>query len=180
MASDPRTELELVAQANAGDASAFEELYRRHRDWVVSLAWRMTGSRDDALDVLQDCFLQLFNRFPGFALTTTMRAYLYPVVKHTCISLARKRRKVVSIDVAERDREDAVLEPAWQPDETAELEKLIVTLAAVHREVLRLRFVLGMQLEEIAEALELPLGTVKSRLHNALKALREVADGART
>jgi len=175
---EPRDESELVARANQGDTAAFEELYRRHRDWVVSLAWRFTGSRDDALDVMQETFAYLFGRFPGFELSSTLRAFLYPVVKHTSVSLARKRRRVVSLDAAERAQADAALESAWQPDEAAEFEALISALAEGHREVLRLRFALGMQLEEIADALDLPLGTVKSRLHNALKALKEAADGA--
>jgi RNA polymerase sigma-70 factor, ECF subfamily len=170
-------ELELVERANRGDTAAFEALYRLHRDWVVSLAWRFTGSRDDALDVLQETFAYLFGRFPGFTLSSTLRAFLYPVVKHTSVSLARKRRRVVSLDAAERAQADAALEAAWQPDETAELDVVISSLAEGHREVLRLRFALGLQLDEIASALDVPLGTVKSRLHNALKALREVVEG---
>ena len=62
--ADP-SDLELVERANRGDVDAFELLYRRHRDWVVALAERHTGSRDDALDVLQETFAYLFGRFPA-------------------------------------------------------------------------------------------------------------------
>jgi len=158
----------LVALANQGDAAAFEEIYRRHRDWVVGLAWRFVGNRDDALDVLQETFVDLFDRFPGFVLTSSLRGYLYPVVKHRCISLLRKRRRVVPIDAA---RGSEAREPAWQPDPPGEFAKIIEVLPAEQREVVRLRFALDLKLDEIAQALAVPLGTVKSRLHNALKAL---------
>lgn len=158
----------LVARANQGDAAAFEELYRRHRDWVVGLAWRFVGNRDDALDVLQETFTDLFDRFPGFVLTSSLRGYLYPVVKHRSISLLRKRRRVVPIDAA---RPPEVSEPVWQPDPPGEFARIIEVLPTEQREVVRLRFALDLKLDEIAQALAVPLGTVKSRLHNALKAL---------
>jgi len=165
---------ELAARADQGDSDAFEALYRRHRDWVVSLAWRLSGNRDDALDVLQETFCHLFQRFPGFTLTSTMRAYLYPVVKHLCISAARKRRNVVPLNGAGVEPVAPETPSDWAP----EFEKRIASLPEGHQEVLRLRFVLEMRLEEIAQALDLPLGTVKSRLHNALKSLESQAGEA--
>jgi RNA polymerase sigma-70 factor (ECF subfamily) len=163
---------ELAARADQGDSDAFEALYRRHRDWVVSLAWRLCGNREDALDVLQETFTHLFRRFPGWVLTSTMRAYLYPVVKHLCVSAARKRRNVVPINGPDIDP----AAPETPSDWTAEFDERIRSLPEGHQEVLRLRFVLELRLEEIAQALDLPLGTVKSRLHNALKSLASQAD----
>ena len=174
MIRDATDERALVARANRGDADAFEALYRLHRDWVVALARRFTGDRDDALDALQETFVHLFGRFPGFTLTSTLRAYLYPVVRHVCISLARKRRRVVPLQAAlEAGREPAVepVEPEWSPV----YARRIAALPEGQREVLRLRFALEMRLDEIAHALDVPLGTVKSRLHNALRALGENA-----
>jgi RNA polymerase sigma-70 factor (ECF subfamily) len=165
----PQAEQRLVARANRGDAAAFEELYRAHREWVVALAWRFTGNREDALDVLQDSFAYLFDRFPGFRLTSSLRAYLYPVVRHRSLSLARKRRKVVPIDRGSNPPDELT----WRPEPAGDFARLIDDLSPEHREVVRLRFALGFTLDEIAAALELPLGTVKSRLHNALKTLKE-------
>ena len=59
---------ELIELVNEGDADAFEVLYRRYRDWVYHLAWRFTGSRQDALDVLQETFTYLLGKFPGLVL----------------------------------------------------------------------------------------------------------------
>src|SRR4030065_871281 len=85
-----QSDQELIKLANKGDPDAFEALYHRYRDWVYRLAWRYTGNRSDALDVLQETFTYLLGKFPGFELTAAMTTFLYPVVKH--ISLAGRRR----------------------------------------------------------------------------------------
>lgn len=164
---------DLVSRANAGDTEAFEEIYRVHRQWVVALAHRFTGSREDALDVMQESFAELFRRFPGFRLSSSLRAFLYPVIKHRAISLGRKRRKTVNIDELRGHGWDAAAGIAWQPETPGDFDRLISTLPGGQQEVIRLRFAFDMQLGEIAEALGIPVGTVKSRLHNAIKALRQ-------
>lgn len=170
---DPREDQVLVALADQGDASAFEVLYWRHREWVVNLAFRFTGDRDLALDVLQDTFLYLLKKFPGFILTCQFRSFLYPAVRHLALAARRKAGRLQSAD------DDAVEElPAPPPANTGDaardaLAGIVAALPAAHREVLMLRFVDGLSLNEIAEALEIPLGTVKSRLHHALDSLRQ-------
>ena len=172
MVDEARDDRALVERANAGEEAAFEGLYEAHRAWVLALATRFTGNREDALDVLQETFVELFSRFPGFRLTSSLRAYLFPVVKHRSISLMRKRRPVVDLDHA-RGRAARAAPTAQWPGETAGAHpRLIAGLPAAQREVLGLRFVLDLRLSEIADALAIPLGTVKSRLHTALAALR--------
>ena len=171
--SDARSDLELVRALNASDASAFDALYYRHRDWVVRLAHRFTGNGDDALDVLQETFSYLFRKFPGFVLTASMTTFLYPVVKNLSIATKRKRNRLAQFP------EDC---PAPDPPapqvvdyaaERRELTAVLVALPEAQREVLLMRFVDGMSLAEIAEALGIPEGTIKSRLHNAIAALRK-------
>ena len=163
MSSEPG-EGALVARANRGDPAALEELYRRHRDWVLGLAHRLTGNRSDALDVMQETFLWLFGKLPGLTLRASLRSLLYPAVKHLAIDLARKRRRTVG-----GDPELGFLLPS---EEDGDFARLVARLPEGEREVVRLRFALDLKLEEIADALGIPLGTVKSRLHNALRALR--------
>jgi RNA polymerase sigma-70 factor (ECF subfamily) len=165
-----RDDRELVAQANRGDPAGLEGLFRAHGEWVAALARRFVGDPDDALDVMQEVFAYLFERFPGFELASTMRAYLYPVVRHQSISLIRKRKKVVEIERGSRPPSELTF---W-PEEPGDLERLIESLDEETQELLLLRFTLGLKLGEIAEALSVPTGTVKSRLHNALKALRQI------
>jgi len=167
---DHRSDEALVAAANGGDSSAFEAIYYRYKDWVVGLAYRLTGDQDDALDVLQDTFRYLLKKSPGFQLSAKMTTFLYPVVQHLSIRIRRKRRRHVS------DHE-IVQQVARRPSEDhGSREELAAALAALpegQTEVLLMRFVDQMTLGEIGEALDIPLGTVKSRLHNALKTLRD-------
>lgn len=86
---DPRTDAQLVAAINDGDAAAFEVLYFRHRDWVVNLACRFTGKEDLTLDVMQETFLYFLKKFPGFRLTANLKTFLYPLVKHLSITARR-------------------------------------------------------------------------------------------
>jgi RNA polymerase sigma-70 factor (ECF subfamily) len=167
----------LVARANAGDAAAFTAIYRAHGGWAYGLALGLTGDREDALDVVQEAFAALYGKFPGFVLSTSLRAYLYPVVRHQAISLLRKRRRVVPLDPEALAARGGAVDPA--PGPPAELERMIGALPPDQREVARLRFGLGFRLEEIADALAVPTGTVKSRLHNALRALRKEIDTPR-
>jgi RNA polymerase sigma-70 factor (ECF subfamily) len=163
---DP-SDLELVQRANRGEVEAFEALYRRYRDWVVGLAERYTGNRDDALDVMQDAFAHLFGRFPGFALTAQMKTYLYPVVRHLAFDRLRRRRPEVDVDTLA----DTLPAPPAVAD--GDLTRLLALLPAAQREVLMLRYADDLSLAQIAAALDIPLGTVKSRLHGALAALKQ-------
>jgi len=155
---DDRTDEELIAAANSGDATAFETLYFRYRDWVVSLACRLTGSREDALDVLQETYRYFFGKFPGFSLTARLKTFLYPVVKHLALATVRTRRPHgLPDDVADRL---AAPPPSEAPAGRSELDALLGPLGHGEREVVLLRFVDDLAWKEIAEVLDIPLGTV--------------------
>ena len=163
---------ELVAAINQGDHAAFETLYRRHRDWTVNLAFRFTGDDALALDVMQETFLYLLRKFPGFELRANLHTFLYPAVRNLSIAARRKAGRCQA-----GSGEDDVLAmlpaPEIAPNGRDDLTTVLGGLTEDHREVLLLRFVDGLSLEEISRAMGIPLGTVKSRLHNALKLLRE-------
>jgi RNA polymerase sigma-70 factor (ECF subfamily) len=168
--TDPRTDQQLVAAINAGDAAAFEVLYYRYRDWVVNLSYRFTGNEDLALDVLQETFLYLLRKFPGFRLTAHIKTFLYPAVRHLSIAARQKAGRYQSTNAEQEALECAVAEGPAAP--STDLAAALENLTNEHREVLLLRFVDGLALQEIADAIDVPLGTVKSRLHNALESLR--------
>jgi RNA polymerase sigma-70 factor (ECF subfamily) len=175
---DPRSDAELIDAINGGDAGAFEALYLRYRDWVVTLAHRTTGDRDAALDVMQDTFLYVLRKFPGFTLTSQFKTFLYPAVRNLAIQRRKKGKRFVGNDEAL----NTVPAPAPSPPEGLGAETaggarqalagVLTGLSEGHREVLLLRFVDGLSLQEVADAMGLPLGTVKSRLHHALNTLR--------
>jgi RNA polymerase sigma-70 factor, ECF subfamily len=166
-ASDPAGDQALLDAMVDGEAGAFDAIYHRYRDWVLRLARRLTGQEADALDVLQETFGYLARRGPGIRLRGTMTSFLYPVVKNLSIKAAQRRRRFVSDALMP----DAASSPT-SPD-TAALEQLLARLPEPQREVLLMRFVDDLSLAEIADALRIPLGTVKSRLHNALASLRD-------
>jgi RNA polymerase sigma-70 factor (ECF subfamily) len=174
--SDRRSDEELVAICNAGDAleaaRAFETLYRRHRDFVLRVARRFTRDRELALDALQETFTYLLNKFPpagdGLVLTARLSTLLYPAAKNAAITAVRKARRSAGAG-------DAMLEelPAETPADAEPIDAALAALSPERRELLTLRFVDDLSLAEIAVALDVPLGTVKSRLHLALRELRE-------
>jgi RNA polymerase sigma-70 factor (ECF subfamily) len=162
---DSRSDEALIAAVNHGDTAAFEALYYRYRDWVVNLAFRFTNDREAALDVLQETFLYFSKKFPGFKLTARITTFLYPAVKNYSIAARRKSERYQA--------EIPALATPTDPVASGDLAALVACLPDDRREVLLLRFVDGFSLEEIATATKVPLGTVKSRLHYALKTLRE-------
>src|SRR6185295_14950953 len=91
-----RTDQDLISAVNCGDIEAFEELYRRYRDWVVRLALRFTHDEDLALDVLQEVFVYFMKKFPGFELRCELKTFLYPAVRNTALSMRRKSSRFVS------------------------------------------------------------------------------------
>ncbi|HEX7081985.1 MAG TPA: sigma-70 family RNA polymerase sigma factor [Gammaproteobacteria bacterium] len=176
-ARDRRSDEELIEACNRGGAAeaarAFETLYRRHRDYVLRVAMRFARNREVALEALQETFAYLLEKFPpvgpGLVLTARLQTLLYPVAKNCAISALRKTG---------RDRELEGVEPddfpaGDAPCDSGAVEAALARLDADRRELLTLRFVDGLSLAEIADVLEVPLGTVKSRLHLAIKQLRE-------
>ena len=168
--SEERSDESLVEGMNQGDASAFDALYARYKDWVFRLAWRFTANPDDALDVLQETFIYLLGKCPGLRLNARITTFLYPVIKHVSLRLREKRGRFVSEQAFPPESLESI--PADAPDR-GELGRVLAGLPAPQREIVLMRFVDDMSLQEIADALLIPLGTVKSRLHFALVALKD-------
>ena len=171
--SDP----ELVEICNSGPrrnaAEAFGSLYRRHRDFVTRVALRFCSDREIAADTLQETFIYLLRKFPpsgeGLVLTAQLQSLLYPVARNfTLTAVKRQRRSEQTVDF----EPDQLPDPRTVDPPHEDLAKAMAGLSTSHREVLLLRYVDGLRLKEIAEALDMPPGTVKSRLHYAVRALR--------
>ena len=174
----PHEDQRLIDRLNRGDVAAFEALYFRHRDWTVRLARRLTDCDEDALDVLQETFAYLHRKFPGFELRASLRTLLYRVVTNLAIRANQRRRRLgVDREIPERSapehREAAGNDPLDLDDDRRRLWAGVQRLTAGLREVVLLRYVQELSLEEIATALAIPVGTVKSRLHQAMAKLRD-------
>lgn len=168
--ADSRSDAALVEAARGGDVAAFEVLYLRHRDWVVRCARRFTGDEHAALDVMQEVFAYLLRRIPTLVLTARLTTFLYPAIRHTALHGRRKARREPTAGDDAPERAVAGADPGGT---RGELAAALAGLSDDWRETVLLRFVDGLALQEIADAMAVPLGTVKSRLHKALAALRE-------
>ena len=164
-------DVELLDLMRRGDASAFGIFYARHRGWIVALARAFTGNHDDALDVLQETFVYILRKLPTLELRARARTFLYPVVKHLALDGKRRSRRQSSLE-ASHDL-PAKTEPVADNLLETDVGSLLRQLPEDQVEVVWLRFVDGLDLKSIAGLLGIPLGTVKSRLHAALEALRE-------
>lgn len=180
------TDRKLVVRARRGDRSACEELARRHRKPAYFFALQLLGDPDDALDVAQDAMLRFFTHLDRFDPRRPVRPWLFRIVRNRVLDLFRRRkvRKHDSIDAAadDEDRPDLqLIDDTMDPEgdaRDAQLRRQIFAalgeLTHNQREILVLRDYQDLAYAEIAETLEIPIGTVMSRLHGARKRLRQV------
>lgn len=175
---DARTDAELVHAAAAGERTAFDELYRRHRRFVLAVARRTAGSDADAHDALQETFLYLVRKLATLELSGRLSSLLYPVAQRFARAARERSRRVRTdedaLELASRHSSSDAGSGSGSSDAGAreDLVALVRGLPAELRETLILRYADGLELAAVAEALGLPVGTVKSRLHQALKLLQ--------
>src|SRR4051794_29117370 len=162
---------QLVRATLAGDLQAFERLVERHRDLVLRVAARLVGD-DESEDVAQDAFLRAYHRLARWRGDGSFRTWLLHIAHNSAID-ALNARRIASLPLDESAHEvaDATERtPAARLESAERLRRLDVKLKALsppHRTVLVLRDVEGLSYEEIAAVAEMPLGSVKGRLHRA-------------
>ena len=173
---------ELVRSAAGGDEEAFAQLVAMHEKRVYTLALRITGDREDAEDAAQEAFLSAWKGLPNFRGEAGFSTWLYRLTSNAAIDcLRRDRRQRVSASLDDGELGLEVSDPAPTPQEQAESESLreavrwgLGELSNEHREVLALREFQELSYEEIAQQLDMDLGTVKSRISRARGALRKI------
>src|SRR3954468_17462712 len=143
-----RSDQNLIAAINHGEAEAFDDLYWRYRDWVVRLALRFTRDEDLALDVLQEVFVYFMKKFPGFELRCELKTFLYPAVRNLAIGMRRKNERYVSDEEGIANVPSEAASPQGAAGDV--LLAVVSSLPEHQREVLMLRFVDGLALNEIA------------------------------
>jgi RNA polymerase sigma-70 factor, ECF subfamily len=185
---DKQTEQILVQRIVQGDADEFGTIVAAHSQRMVSLAWRLTGNRDDAEDIAQEAFLRLYKALSGLRGECTLATWLYQTVSRLAIDYLRRdqlRRKIFWFRQEEQDGpEERVADPAAGPrdrlleaERRQRLRRALQTLSPRQRAIFVLRHDEGLPLKEIAALLGLEEGTVKVHLHRAVKALgKELAD----
>ena len=177
-------ELQLIDETIRGNSSAFSSLVTRYQDRLYNTLVHVTGSTEEARDVCQDAFVRAFVKLKSFQRSCAFYTWLYRIALNMAASRRRKKRPTISVD---QHRDATGYEPPsrdGQPSDPIEsqerVQRVRKALSGLHddfRTVLVLREIDGHPYEAISEILDLPLGTVRSRLHRARMELREQLKG---
>jgi RNA polymerase sigma-70 factor (ECF subfamily) len=172
----------LIAASKDGDPAAFGVLVRRYQDRLFRTVARLVDNPEDARDVVQEAFLHAFQALDSFKGDSLFFTWLYRIAVNAAISLRRKQKVVLSIharragegpveppDPSERNRPGQALE---QADQAKRVRRALSQMSPEHRAVLVMKDMEGQKYEAIAEALGVPVGTIRSRLHRARLELR--------
>jgi len=175
------TDVELIQRVASGDSDAFDELMRRHEQMVFAVCLRIMGSRDTALDAVQDTFLTVFRKADRFRAEAAFTTWLYRVATNTCFDLLRKAKRRRTEPLPEHhdpvdvhtvdDLESVELRPS--------IEEALQAITPDYRAAVVLSDIHGLGIEEISETLEIPAGTVKSRVFRGRRQLAEILGNIR-
>jgi RNA polymerase sigma-70 factor (ECF subfamily) len=170
----------LIHEALQGDSAAFGDLVRRYQDRLYSAVVHIIGCRVEAEDVVQDAFVQAFVNLKSFKHNSKFYTWLYRIAFNVSISHRRRRKPRLSVDQTREATGDEPLDDRSSPShplEVAEqqekLQQAMQRLTEDHRTIIVLRHLDEMSYEDIAEVLEISVGTVRSRLHRAREQLLE-------
>lgn len=175
----------LITETLDGRTDAFGDLVRRYQDRLYNAVYRVVDHPDDALDVVQDAFVNAYSSLGSFKGDAEFYTWLYRIAFNTAISQRRKRRTLISL---ESTRDGEAIDPPDQSDETrpgaaleraegeAVLQEALNRLSPEHRSVLVLKDIEGLKYEQIADVLDVPIGTIRSRIHRARLELKELLE----
>jgi RNA polymerase sigma-70 factor, ECF subfamily len=175
----PVNERELVERCRSGDEGAFQELVDRYKSLVFALIARTVQDRSRAEDLAQDVFLRIHRGLPYFRGEARLSTWIYRIVANACVQDVARATPTVSLDDERKpagavatatDRRFADLEVRDR------LEKAIARLPPNYRLLVAAHYLEGVRYEDLAEALQLPLGTVKTQLFRAKQQLRRLLE----
>ena len=173
---DPATERALVERCRAGDDDAFRELVDRYKDLVFALIARTIQDRGRAEDLAQDVFLRVHKGLPYFRGEARLSTWIYRIVANVCVQQPTRPRSVSLDDDRTRIQPGAADRQFGDLELRARLEKAIARLPANYRLLVAAHYLDGVQYEELADALQLPLGTLKTHLYRAKQQLRRLLE----
>jgi RNA polymerase sigma-70 factor (ECF subfamily) len=170
--SDPMSEVALIRRCREKDTEAFRWLVERYQSRIFSYARRMLNNREEAEDVTQETFVRAFNNVSRYDGRAAFSTWLFKIVANLCVDRARRiKRRTPPVSLEEDMQLSSPGDTRWDPegravaaDMLSALEKSVNDLSEKLRSVLLLHDLEGLDYQEIADTLGIPLGTVKSRL----------------
>lgn len=179
-------DLRLINACLEGDSAAFGILVLRYQARLYNTVYRLTDNAEDAQDVVQEAFLHAYQALGSFKGDSLFFTWLYRIAVNTAISLKRKRRVVLSIDGAPYGEQGVepidpseLTRPGHSVEQQEQVQKVRRALARMspeHKAVLVMKDMEEKKYEDIAEVLQVPIGTIRSRLHRARLELRELLE----
>jgi len=178
---------ETIEQAQAGDIAAFERIYRAASGFVYSVALRITNNRQEAQEVAQDVFLKIYHNLKGFQFRSSFKTWVYRVTANTALNAYKKmsrdlnRRQdfdsIIDTQAVSVDTKKEMEERQERDEQKSRLESLLNSLNPDQRAAIVLREIQGLNYEEISQALNININTVRSRLKRARQALLAASGG---
>jgi RNA polymerase sigma-70 factor (ECF subfamily) len=172
---------QLIESTLAGKSAAFGQLVLKYQDRLYNTLVHLLGNAEDALDVAQEAFVQAFVKLDTFQQTSAFYTWLYRIAFNVAASHFRKKRPVASTDQRREavglepiDGDDGPSKQLEREEQVRQVRQAITSLAEEYRVVVVLREIDGCSYEAIAEVLDVPVGTVRSRLHRARLQLRDL------
>ncbi|HWB65128.1 MAG TPA: sigma-70 family RNA polymerase sigma factor [Chitinophagales bacterium] len=178
--SRAQEDLELVAKAKTGDQNAFGKLMERYRDSIFFMVLKMVHNRDDAEDLTLEAFGKAFNNIANYSADFAFSTWLFKIATNNCIDFIRKKRLMTTSLDQTNTTDDGETSPIAVKDHTPDPEESVIKeqraqkirmaieqLSPKYRALIELRYLDELSYEEIAEKLDIPLGTVKAQLFRA-------------
>jgi RNA polymerase sigma-70 factor (ECF subfamily) len=179
----PEEEKDIIRRVQGGDVAAFEDLVNAYKQKAYYVALGFVGNHEDALDLSQDAFVKAFKAIKTFDLNSPFFPWFYKIIKNHCLNYIKKNQRVRNDSLEELEEETFAQFEDVRPDprdqyadsETRhQLWRAIDRLKPDFREIIIMKHFHNLSYKEIAEALDIPIGTVMSRLFNARQELREL------
>ena len=167
-------ERSLIERAKKGDQNAFGELIISHRQAVVNVVYRLCGDSHLAEDMAQEAFIRAWKKLPDYKPFTPFRYWIYRIATNAALDVLRREKEMLNVDQMQIATDHAGLEDRVSQSESAhQVQQAIQSLPPASRCVVVLREYEGLSYQEIADSLEIPIGTVMSRLSYARGILRQ-------
>jgi RNA polymerase sigma-70 factor (ECF subfamily) len=177
---DQVSEDALLARCRAGSDAAFGELVDHHKNFVFGVILRTIRDPSDAEDLAQEVFLRVYRGLPYFRGDSRLTTWIYRIVRNICVEQGQRRRPTTPLETLPPSQQPGALDRQFGHIELHDrLNKAIAQLSEQAQLVLSAHYFGGRQYEEIAEDLQMPLGTVKAQLHRAKRRLRELMSEAK-
>ena len=170
------SETELVSRAQNGDRNAFSELIRNHAQGVMNVVYRMCGDVQIAEDAAQETFIQAWLHLSSYRPQTSLRNWLYRIAVNAATDMLRKDKRILPNSMEDLQLTDGQPGPEMvvsQQERIVLVQKAVLSLPEASRAVLVLREYEDLSYQEISSTLDIPIGTVMSRLNYARKLLKD-------